>query len=443
MPRFKILALSLLLTGLTFSAAPKKKTRTVVDPQNAIRTEIAAVHERSGGIYYAYPSVADSLPPVPDGYVPVAISHYGRHGSRWVIKPKIYDESLEALRKAQESGNLLPEGESAMKSIETAYGHAKGHFGELSPVGQRQHRAIARRMASRFPSLFEGNAKVTARSSEVPRCIISMASFLNELTRMNPQTDVAMQSSPGEMEIIALDIPAEKKHLMVDHSADPKRVRFYMGARDSLTRSLTTASRLFKDPAKVKNLPSVMRDIYDVAIDVQDVVGLEIDLFHLFDQEDLYNQWKSNNYNHYMDHSNLAETWSAGPYSAIPLVTDIVERADLSLSGQAAPVDLRFGHDTVLMRLLALIGAENAGGNLGDNLEKVTAQYQNFKLSPMGANLQFAFFRNADGNTIVSVRLNEQPLKINGLSEVFPGYYSWSDLRSHLMKAAQSAPSLN
>ena len=42
--------------------------------------------EQAGGIYYAYPVTADSLPPIPDGYTPVAISHYGRHGSRWAIK---------------------------------------------------------------------------------------------------------------------------------------------------------------------------------------------------------------------------------------------------------------------------------------------------------------------------------------------------------------------
>ena len=409
--------------------------------QDALRNELAANPWKSGGIYLAYPSVKDSLPPVPDGYAPVAISHYGRHGSRWAINPKIYRESLDALRTADVDGNLTAEGKTVLRLVEECDAHAKGHLGELSPLGQRQHRAIARRMAERFPSLFSGKAKVSARASEVPRCVVSMASFLNELTRMNPQTEIAMQSSPGEMEIIALDLPEEKRHLAKNRKKNPKKEHFLKHTRDSLTISMTTAARLFNDPSKVKNLPAVMRDIYDVGIAVQDVDGLKADVLSHFDTADIYNQWKSGNYNGYMEHANVAETWSAGPQSAVPILKDLIERADRSLAGDGAPVDLRFGHDTVLMRLLALLGAENAWGTT-DNLEKATENYQNFRLSPMGANLQFAFFKNGAGDIIVAPRLNEQPLKINGLTEAYPGYYTWADLREHMLSAVNPVAAL-
>ena len=48
--------------------------------------EILHTPEKSGGIYYAYPVTADQVPAIPGGYHPVAIVHYGRHGSRWAIK---------------------------------------------------------------------------------------------------------------------------------------------------------------------------------------------------------------------------------------------------------------------------------------------------------------------------------------------------------------------
>lgn len=430
-----------ILTGTGgIDAAKKTKSVPVTSAEDMLRSEIAATPEKAGGIYYAYPETMDSLPDVPEGYAPVYLSHYGRHGSRWAINPKIYRESLGMLQEAEESGNLTDEGKKVKALVEKSAAHAKGHLGELSPLGQRQHKAIAGRMARRFPSLFNGKAKVEARASEVPRCVVSMTAFLNELIRMNPELDIEMQSSPGDMDIIALTIPEDQKHKMKDTSGDPRR-KVYKEKKDSLTRSLATASRLFNDPSKVKDLPALMRDIYDVAIAVQDVDGLDIDLFGIFDGEDLYNQWKNGNFGQYMDHANTASAWGAGPRSALPLLKDFIDRADLSLAGKGTPVDLRFGHDTVLMRFLALIGAENAGGT-SENIDRVAEEWQNFRISPMGANLQLAFFRNKEGNDIVSLRLNEQPLKIEGLKETYHGYYSWNDLREHLVSVAHPVSSL-
>ncbi|MDE5794833.1 MAG: histidine-type phosphatase, partial [Muribaculaceae bacterium] len=52
---------------------------------NVVESMIAECPEKAGGIYYAYEVQKDTLPTVPDGYAPVYISHYGRHGSRWPV----------------------------------------------------------------------------------------------------------------------------------------------------------------------------------------------------------------------------------------------------------------------------------------------------------------------------------------------------------------------
>ena len=44
--------------------------------------EIAENPERSGGIYRSYDYRPGPAYPVPKGYMPFYISHYGRHGSR-------------------------------------------------------------------------------------------------------------------------------------------------------------------------------------------------------------------------------------------------------------------------------------------------------------------------------------------------------------------------
>ena len=63
---------------------------------------------RSGGIYYAYPYTTDEMPPVPEGYEVSFMSHYGRHGSRWIIKTWEYHESIAALDSAARHDGLTP-----------------------------------------------------------------------------------------------------------------------------------------------------------------------------------------------------------------------------------------------------------------------------------------------------------------------------------------------
>ena len=49
-------------------------------------------NEQMGGIYYAYPEYkAAKYTAVPEGFIPFYISHYGRHGSRWMTSDARYE----------------------------------------------------------------------------------------------------------------------------------------------------------------------------------------------------------------------------------------------------------------------------------------------------------------------------------------------------------------
>ena len=48
--------------------------------------EIYSNIEKSGSVYYAYPDINESYTPAPKGYKPFYISHYGRHGSRYLSR---------------------------------------------------------------------------------------------------------------------------------------------------------------------------------------------------------------------------------------------------------------------------------------------------------------------------------------------------------------------
>ena len=64
-------------------------------PAHNLKEEIIQSPEKMGSIYYAYPTPNGIQTPVPEGYSPFYISHYGRHGSRWMTSDERY---LEVIR---------------------------------------------------------------------------------------------------------------------------------------------------------------------------------------------------------------------------------------------------------------------------------------------------------------------------------------------------------
>ena len=145
-----------------------------------------AQYEKLGGVYYAYPiESGDATPlvnPAPEGYEPFYISHYGRHGSRWLPDDERY---IWVNKQFEDTRNLTKLGKSVRKRLAKIWKNAEGNGGKLTPLGARQHRGIARRMYQNFPSLFTPDAHLTARSSTVGRCISSMENFLSELSELS------------------------------------------------------------------------------------------------------------------------------------------------------------------------------------------------------------------------------------------------------------------
>ena len=192
----------LVLPSLALANPPQWRVDRPVESA-ALKAELAATPEKSGGIYFAYPVTADEEVTVPEGFRPVFLTHYGRHGSRWCLKDYQYVFADSVFAMQERIGNLTPLGRDVQRRVCRIGKHAQGHAGELSPLGERQHRAIAGRMAARFPSLLADSARVEARSSQVPRCIMSMAAFTERLKELNPALRVQRHATPSDMDFIA------------------------------------------------------------------------------------------------------------------------------------------------------------------------------------------------------------------------------------------------
>ena len=80
------------------------------------REEIEANKYLAGSNYLDYDRQLSTKPltPAPQGYVPFYMSHYGRHGSRWLISKDSYTSVVEPMQKAKMYGKLTTKGEEVL-----------------------------------------------------------------------------------------------------------------------------------------------------------------------------------------------------------------------------------------------------------------------------------------------------------------------------------------
>ena len=351
---------------------------------------VKAQYEKLGGVYYAYPVTKTELAEAPAGYEPFYISHYGRHGSRWMTSDKRY---TWICRHFDDTKNLTKLGKDVRKRLAKVWKNAEGNGGKLTPLGGRQHRGIAKRMYENFPQLFTPEARLTARSSVVGRCRVSMANFLESLGQQAKLKDLAGVTDSADMAWIAYTSP-EMKDL---------ENRTYVPLKISPDRFIKA---LFLDPSKVRKPEKLFTEMHTLASDMQDV-ELKLSFYDLFTPEELEAVYEQNNTR--MSRCNGDDILNEGipARSAISLWQRIEADANAAVARGGVGADLRFGHDTNLYRLLTLMGIYTKGMGMDEIL-------------PMAANLQMVFYKNAEGRVMVQLLHNEKSI----------GFKEWKEMKA-------------
>ena len=82
----------------------------------------------------------------------------------------------------------------------------------------------------------------------------------------------------------------------------------------------------------------------------------------------------------------------------------------------------------------------NGYGNPIDDLNQVNASgWHNYNIFPMGANIQFIFYRNKKkGPLLVKVLLNEDEATLPLADQSLSPYYIWEDVRSYYLQKLDS-----
>lgn len=331
------------------------------------------------------------------------------------------------LREAEQNGVLTDEGKKILCTLDSVSRMAKNRYGELTPLGARQHRGIAERMYRNFPEVFKGEAKVDARSTVVIRCILSMAAECLKLQSLNPKLQFKNDASYADMYYMNNDDP----HVKTLRKADE-----VVAAKAAIRKEHVHPERLmavlFNNADYVKwkvDAGRLMTQLFDVAANMQSL-DTNLELYSLFTKDECYDLWQISNKNWYISYGPSPLTKSEIPYMESNLLENILNTADTCIVKKENSVTLRFGHESCLLPLVCLLELGDCGYQTTD-LSKLDATWRNYNIFPMASNVQFVFFRKkASDDILVKVLLNEHEMELPIESELAP-YYHWKDVEAY------------
>jgi len=389
--------------------------------------EIRQDKNLAGGNMAVYPVPTEALTPAPKGYQPFYLSHYARHGSRYRINATDYTQPIETLKKAKENGVLTAEGEKILNLLEVTLEAAKDRYGDLTKVGALQHRGIGHRMYDNFPEIFKKEIDVDARSTTVIRSILSKVNECMELQSLNGKLHFTNDASPHDMYYMNHNDPLLNQLLR-----QPLFAKVMSG--EALERS-TTPDRLmkvlFNNQDYVRwavNASSLMNQLLDIATSYQDLdFTPDFNLLDYFTAEECYDFFQAGNLFWYLAYGPAKETRGLMPFRMAPLLENILDTADAALAADKESATLRFGHDTIIMPLAALLELDQ-WGNAVDDFSKLAEVYPDYKLIPMASNIQIVFYKNKKtDDVLVKFMLNERECTIPVATDMAP-YYHWKDV---------------
>lgn len=398
---------------------------------------------RSANLHHTYeiPEIVDT--PAPEGYTPFYISHYGRHGSRYhTSMSKITDVSVY-LDTLLAEGLLTEEGMAVYNTLAIVKEDHEGLGGILTQKGSRDHQGISQRMYERFQPVFNQpeRKEVLCVSTEIQRCIQSMANFSMQLKGNNPKLNISLYTGPRFKKYLLADVPYQKTNVRRAH------------VRDSILRADLNPDRIMKawftNPEEAarhfgRNYPAkFIYNVFQAGLIAQNLDIEDPYIYKHFTEDEIYAMWLTDNAEKYGIMCASIENEQMSNEVGRPILKDIVAKADEALGcGSNKAADLRFGHDSGLLPLISFIQIE--GQNKIMHMADAEANgWYGFVAMPMASNLQLVFYRktadatdacSCDNDILVKILFNEKETTIPALTTFCGPYYKWSELREYFIK---------
>ena len=431
--RILVLPLAAAVLQLVSLGSVSAQSVTARDAEDEIIDDV----NKAGGVYLVYSEPAEMPTPAPQGYKPFYLAHYGRHGSRYLLRENEYDDPVEILDKAYYAGKLTPLGEDVRTRMRKVYAVAKGRAGELTQVGARQHHDIAARMARNFPEIFgRRGAKITAWSSVVPRCIMSMAASCEGLKEYNPSLEITRDASASQMyklHCFRADFNPllSERAIAVLKNTDPEWAAERNGFKERCIDPARVVGLLFNDPEYASRNFDTSDFVHKMMLNAVSLQGLDlqgVSFYDLFTTDELYRHWRYMNFDEYCRFGPSAKYGDIILGEAKHMVREFFADIERALASGQPAASLRYGHDTSLMAMTALLQIDGCFAREADP-EKVEDAWVNFRVAPMAANLQMIFYRKkGSDDVLVKILYNEREVNIPVPTSCAP-YYRWRDVK--------------
>ncbi|MBQ9185311.1 MAG: histidine-type phosphatase [Bacteroidales bacterium] len=421
--KFRFALLSLLLAGITAAGQTS-------------REELLSRMDLTAGNYTNYLAPTGHITPAPAGYEPFYISHYGRHGARYMTSDKPYRRLCSQLDSAKTLGLLTEYGKDVRNRLILAANDAKGRAGSLTPLGARQHKAIARRMYDNYKILLSQSLTVYANASTSRRVIHSMENFCAELKELNPGFSITMDAKEEDLYYIK----ANKSIVLPECPTDDDLYRSLKKFRQKMMAWSPRMEAMFTDPERAKSFIDAYTfadDLYNVAADMYCLPELNLSFEDVLGEEGMINGFRS--YNAAWCLWEGLMPGSKKSYLRIyPLLQNFLDEADAMIASGGNGLRLRFGHDSVVLPFAFALGFPEATGAT-DDMENLHEHFSIFRLIPMGANVQMVFYRKAKSKDIlVKFLMNENETSIPVKTDCYP-FYHWRDVASYYRKLIKEA----
>lgn len=352
--------------------------------------------------------------PAPRGYKPVYISHYGRHGARFLSDAEEYLRVLDPLATADAEGNLTDSGKAFYDACRDYYDrYARDREGELTPIGWRQHQAIADAIFDNYRRVFRRHPDVTAKATFYQRCIVSMSSFCLELARRDPKMRFFTESNGRDY----------VRLLNETGSCEPLEPGWDYGQPAYLENHTDPApvlARIFKDPGRIVNPREFAQFIYRL-VSSTSCVDPSVDLVTgIMTPEEMLSYYKASALRFY-------ERCGVKNRRVIPVVQGIIDDADADLSCKVPPVRLRFGHDIVSAAVLSLLDVDGFG-TVPPSSDQAYRTMRSCRI-PMACTILFVFYRKGD-NVLVKILLDGRETSLP-IPSVKGPYYDWNAFKDY------------
>lgn len=375
------------------------------------------------GTDYLCPTGPVKLSPAPKGYEVFYLSHYGRHGARYAWQSDLYDRLDKVFAQAQEDGNLTALGWDYKRRFDSLYPEVRYRVGDLSRKGWQQQQELARRMYANFPDIFKKDAKVRAWTSTSTRCVMTMSSFCLGLKGCDPKLDIF--ENFGKYFLPAI-LPLDGSNPFRNKNYTVTPVKFEETWEQYIERTIdykAILARLFTDPDKAlasKEQWDFVSYLYFFAAGMKSL-DTELAFTDLFTSEERISLWKIDNFQFY------ANIWPTH-LGYMPIVKDIVAKADERIASGEKGADLRFGHDYTLLPLLMILDVNGIGKDI-ENPDDISVWCRTNQI-PMGANVHFVFYRSKRNPRILfKVLLNGEEARLP-MESVQGVYYDWDAFKA-------------